>query len=102
MPSKVIVGLGIGAVALALSGLGASVRAPGKTCFVPRGGDSSSRGRMKLFLWASVIVLGRTLTSPRNSDGTTLGPMLAIPATRASFFGAAKLSIAREVPGKQN
>jgi len=75
---------------------------PGRTCLIAGRGKSSSSGRMKRFLCAGVMVCGRFLTSPRNSDGTMGSPLLKLAAPDENpDVGAAKLNIANHAPIKQ-
>src|SRR5258708_11322611 len=91
---------GIGALIADTSGLGVSKEAPGKIGFGPKSGRSNSGRLLNAFLSMAVTVWGRSLTSPENSEGITVGPALAIPATGACVAGAAKLNTARQVAAK--
>src|SRR5436853_339416 len=102
MPSNVFIGAGIGADGPDVTVLGSADGAPGNSCFIPMGGGSSSSGRMKSFLCASLIVCGRFLTSSRNCDGPTTSPRRILNPKEGCSVVPARLNTAKAAPTAQN
>ena len=75
MASKEVAGVGIG-ISGPSSSVGITGRAPGNGFLFLGGSESSSSGGWNSFLSAGVMDCGRSLTSPRNSEGTTAAPLV--------------------------